>query len=281
VYYLLFANDYYGGLMAILTVSREYGSGGREIGQAVSGLLNYEYIDKERILDDIRPLGKKWEEWGKTLDEHCPSIWEKYDWSFRGFAALLQSHILRYALADKVVIMGRGGNFLLKNIPYVLRVRVKAQIDQRVERIMKRESVDRETALWLAEKTDNERSCLIHTLYGKKWDDPAEYDMVFDSGDKKFEEIITILKDALLDKEKFNTAEARNILRMAAVAAEVKAVILTDPGIFVPTLEVYHDGEKMVLRGVIHNPGEHKKIEDKAKEIAGDMPLKCELHYRS
>jgi len=97
--------------MAILTISREFGSGGREIGQAVAALLNYEYIDKQNILSDLKSAGHEWEKWGRDLDEHCPTIWEKYDWSFRGFSALLQRCILDHALRGKAVIMGRGGNF--------------------------------------------------------------------------------------------------------------------------------------------------------------------------
>src|SRR5450759_4919390 len=165
--------------MAILTISREYGSGGREIGQAVAKLMGYAYINKEDILADIRRDGPKWEQSVKDLDEHCPSVWEKYDWSFRGFAALIQSHLLEHALANNVVIMGRGGNFLLKDIPHVYRIRVIAPMDIRIEHIMKREGVDRDTARWLCEKTDNERSCFLHTIYGKRWDDAAEYDRVF------------------------------------------------------------------------------------------------------
>mgnify|MGYP001585647716 FL=1 len=266
--------------MAILTISREFGSGGREIGQAVAKILNYEYINKERLIGDIRASGKEWEEWGKNLDEHCPTVWEKYDWSFRGFNALLQSLILHYALNDRVVIMGRGGNFLLKGIPYALRVRVTAPIEQRVQRIMKRESMDKDTAHWLAEKTDRERSCLIHLLYGKHWDDHAEYDMVFDTSVKTLDEIVNIVKDTLLEKEKFNTEAARKLLQIRAIAAKIKAEILIDHGLFIPTLDVYPEGENLILRGVIHSPKEHKKIEDKAKKIAGDIPLKCELHYR-
>lgn len=266
--------------MAILTISREFGSGGREIGQAVAKILNYEYINKERLIRDIRASGKEWEEWGKNLDEHCPTVWEKYDWSFRGFGALLQSRILNHALDDKVVIIGRGGNFLLKAIPYALRIRVVAPIDKRIDRIMERESVDRDTAHWLAEKTDRERSCLIHLLYGKHWDDHAEYDMVFDTGVKTLDEIVNIVKDTLLEKEKFNTEAARKLLQIMAIAAKIKAEILIDHGLFIPTLDVYPEGENLILRGVIHSPKEHKKIEDKAKKIAGDIPLKCELHYR-
>ena len=266
--------------MAILTVSREFGSGGREIGQAVAKVLNYTYIDKERLLGDIRASGKEWEEWGKNLDEHCPTVWEKYDWSFRGFTALLQSLILHYALDDRAVIMGRGGNFLLKDIPHALRIRVVAPIDKRIERIMERESVDKDTAHWLIEKTDKERSCLIHLLYDRHWDDHAEYDRVFDTKAKTPDEIVKIVKDTLLEKEKLHTEAARKLLHMRALAAKIKAEIFIDHSLFIPTLDIYPEGENLILRGVIHSPKDHKKIEDKARKIAGDVPVTCELHYR-
>ena len=62
--------------MALLTISREFGSGGREIGQAISRELGYYYINRSKILEDIRQAGEKLEQWSKTLDEHCPTVWE-------------------------------------------------------------------------------------------------------------------------------------------------------------------------------------------------------------
>lgn len=264
--------------MAILTVSREFGSGGREIGQGISALLNYEYIDRERLLADIKAVGGEWEKWGKELDEHCPTIWEKHDWSFRGFSAMIQSCILNHALNGKTVIIGRGGNFLLENIPSALRVRIFAPINKRIERIMIRESVDRETARWLVEKTDNARACFIRSIYGKEWDDPAEYDMVFDTGIKSEDEIIKILKDLLLEKDRFATE--LKTLHLRTEAARIKAALLTNPKLFIPTLDVYHSGETLVLRGVVHDPKEHKAVEEEAKKLAKGSSIKCELHYR-
>jgi cytidylate kinase len=266
--------------MAILTISREYGSGGREIGQAVARQLGYTYINKEQILEDIRSAGAKWEQWAKDLDEHCPSVWEKYDWSFRGFAALIQSCILNHAQRDKVVIMGRGGNFLLKDIPFAYRGRVVAPMEARIERIMKREKADKDTARWLAERTDRERACFIHTVYGKPWDDPAEYDKVFDTSAQTEDEIVTSVKNALFQRERLGTEEARNALTMRAVAAGVKAGIATDPKFFVPVLEVFPEGKDIILRGVTHSPKEHKGIEEAARKLAEGHPIRCELHYR-
>ncbi len=266
--------------MAILTISREFGSGGREIGQSAAKLLGYEYINKEKILEDIRSEGGKWGAWAKDLDEHCPTIWEKNDWSFRGFAALTQRHILNHALNDKVVLIGRGGNFLLKDVPYAYRIRVAAPLDARIERIMKRETVDKDTARWLIEKTDNERSCFIHSLYGKRWDDPAEYDKVYTVRSQAVDDIVQEVKAALLERESFNTEDARNILRIHALAAKVKAGIATNPKFFIPVLDVTIEGGSIILRGVTHSPKEHKRIEEAAKTLAEGSPIRCDLHYR-
>jgi cytidylate kinase len=266
--------------MAILTISREYGSGGKEIGQAVAGNLGYDYVDKARILDDIKAFGTRWEGWAKELDEHSPTVWERYDWSFRSFGALIKSRILNYALRDRVVIMGRGGNFILKDVPHALRIRVVAPLEARIERIMKRETVDHDTAHWLIEKTDRERSGFIYALYGKHWDDPAGYDRVFDTGVQSIDEVTTIVKSLLQEKDQFNTEESRNALQMHSMAAEINTGIIMRFGFSLPTLDVFYDGRGLVLRGIIHNPKEHKRIEDEAKKLAGDLPLRCELHYR-
>ncbi len=266
------------GPKAILTISREFGSGGREIGRAVAQELGYEYVDRERILADIRQHGVRWEQWADQLDEHCPTVWEKYDWSFRGFSSLIQLHLLEHAKKGGVVIMGRGGNFLLKGVPHALRTRITAPLEARIERVIKREGVDRETARWLCEKTDHERACFLHALYGGRWDDPAEYDRVFAvSGESVDREVTSIIVDL---KSRIVTDKGRQTLRLLAAAAMVKAGIATNPKLFVPVFDVLPDGDGLVLRGITHSPKEHGTIEEAAKKLAGDLPIRCDLHYR-
>jgi cytidylate kinase len=271
--------------MAILTIARKYGSGGREIGQAMAKQLNYDYIDRGRILDDMRAEGKQWEERAKYFDENYPNLWERYDWSFRGFVALNQSYFLNHALKDKAVIMGRGGNFLLKGIPYALRIRVIAPIEKRIEKVMEREGVNSENARWLIEKADHEMAGAIYLIYGREWDSSAEYDRVFNTGVTPFDEIITTIKNALLEKEKLNTKKAREILQLRALAAKIKAEISTNPRFCLSVLDVNPKEEGMiekglVLRGIIHNQKDIKQIEEIAKKMAGDIPIECAIQYR-
>jgi cytidylate kinase len=271
--------------MAILTIARKYGSGGREIGQAIAEQLKYDYIDRRRILDDMKAEGKQWEERAKYFDENYPNLWERYEWSFRGFVALNQSYFLDYALKDKVVIIGRGGNFLLKGIPFVLRVRVIAPIERRIEKVMEKERVNTENARWLIEKADHEMARAIYLIYGRDWDNPEEYERVFDTGIQSNDEIITAIKNALLEKEKSNTEKARKILQLRALATKIKAEITTNPQYNLSVFDVDPKEEGMiekglVLRGIVHNQDDVKKIEEEAKKLAGDIPVEFELQYR-
>ena len=109
----------------------------------------------------------------------------------------MQRHILEQAAGGGVVIMGRGGNFLLKDISHAYRIRVQAPIEARIERVVTREGVDQQTARWLCDKTDSERSCFLHAIYGKRWDDPAEYDRVFDAGQQEVDAIVLLVREQL------------------------------------------------------------------------------------
>ncbi len=266
--------------MAILTLTGELGSGRKVVGEAVAALLNYRYISRQTILADLGELGNQWAEWGKEFDVHCPTIWERYDWSYMAFKAQIEAIYLSHALQDKVVLVGRGGNFLLKDVPYALRVRLTTPKEIRVERMSKKDEISREAAEWLVDKTDYESSCYIHALYGKRGDEPSEYDLVVDTSTQPVEAIVTALKDALLNKERFNTEEARAGLRIGAQAAKVKAGLIANPRTFVPTLDVLVIDNKLTVRGIVHNPEQRGRIEDAARALAEPMTVNFELHYR-
>ena len=63
-----------------------------------------------------------------------------------------------------MVILGRGSAFLLQDIPHVLKVRLFAPLEVRLERVMIKNEVDRKTAEWLIEKID-QRAGRIYSNY--------------------------------------------------------------------------------------------------------------------
>lgn len=267
--------------MAILTISREFRSGSREIVSAVAKELNYPCVAKESILQDMKAAGERWARVGRMLDEAAPSFWERYDWEYRGFVALVESYIYEHALRDNVIIIGRGGNYLLMDIPYVLKIRLTSSKDKRIEQVMLQDGVDHKTASRLIDRVDRNRAGFILTHYGKNWDDPKDYDMVINTGVQTYEQITKILVDALREKDRLATPEARKILAGRALATRVKAGILTDRRFHLPTLEVSSDGESVTLQGVVHDVDEHRAVEELAQKIAAPAQVHCKLHYRT
>ncbi len=266
--------------MAILTTSRQLGTGNRKVRQAIVFWLGYQSVDKQKLLDEIRPLGKNWERWAQELDRICPSIWEKYDWSFKGYGALVQSILLDYALKDNVCLTGRGANFLLEDIPNAFRIRIVAPMDQRIEQIVEWKSVSQETAQWMAEKADRDSAGFILALYGKDINDPKYYDVIFDSGVKSVDEIALEVKEALLARDSLKTEGSQKVLKMRSIAATIKATIFTEPRLYIPTLDVESSGTELVIRGIVHNPNQQKLIEEMVRKISGEVPIRYELRQR-
>ncbi len=266
--------------MSILTVSREFGSGGGQIGRFVAESTGYDYVDQEGILKEIEKLGVRWQELERELEGRSLTIWQKYDWAFKAYGALIQRVILEHAIKDRQVIMGRGGNHLLGNIPHVLRIRMTAPIDARMARIMDRDSIDADNARWLIEKTDRERAGYHYALYERDWSDPSEYDFIFDSSLITMDRIKDFILDLLTEKDHLKTGESQAGLERLALAAKIKAALLTDSRIFIPTLEVHSDEDGITLRGIVRRTKELELVEKTAKTLAGNTPLDCRITFR-
>jgi cytidylate kinase len=266
--------------MAILTSSRQIGSVDKEITQAMATAWGYEYIDRQKILEGMRTQGVRWEEFGREFDEHYPNIWERYDRSYRGYVVLSQSIILNHALKDNVIIVGRGGNFLLREVPYSLNVRIIAPVDQRIEAIMKRENLSQSAAELLVKKVDKDMAGAVRLIYGKDIDDPSNYDLFFDVGVLPVQEIFAAIKAALSQKDSLKTPEAEKELKMKALAKKVKAGVITNPKLFIPVFDVLPGKDHLLVTGIVHNSEEHKKVEQEARKLAGEVPVECSLHYR-
>jgi cytidylate kinase len=266
--------------MAILTISREYGSDGREIGQQVAQRLDYVYVDKERLFQDLEQVGKRWGRVARELDEVSPTLWERHDWQYRGYIAQVEAIILNYAAADRVVIIGRGGFFLLRQVPFCLKVRLVAPLEVRLERIMNQEGLDRNGAKQLIDRENHDRAGYVFANYAKYWDDQSAYDLILNTGNLTDNQAVDLLLAALTEKNDLATPEARANLADVALAARVKAAVATDPRVMVPTLKVSPEAGTLFVSGVIHSPKELHLVQEIARDTCGPKPIRFDLHHR-
>ncbi len=220
--------------MAIVTISHEMGSGGPEIGRALAERLRYRYVDQDMISQAARQYGVR-EEKLAPLDETRPSLFERFDAATRQYITVLQSALLDVAERDDAVIMGRGGQYLLRGIAHVLRVRVIAPFDLRVKRVVKEmagkigETVDVRTAAETVRRTDQQKAGRMRYLYDADWADPTLYDLVLNTEKLSIEAAVEVIVGLLQRPELAPTEASRQLVRDRALASRVRAALAAHP----------------------------------------------------
>ncbi len=181
----------------VITIGRQYGSGGREIGKALAALLNVPFYDKELITLACEQSGIS-RELLESYDEQ-PTNSLLYSLSMGNFALanpgaasldlplnhkvfLAQFDAIR-KLADQgsCVIVGRCADYVLAEYPHVLNVYIYAPLEKRVERIMQRSDMTQKAAQTAVEKTDKKRANYYSFYTNKRWGAAESYHLCLDS----------------------------------------------------------------------------------------------------
>ncbi len=255
--------------MAIVTVSHEMGSGGAEIGAALAERLGYRYVDQDMITQAAHQYGVG-EEKLTQLDETKPSLFERFDVETRQYITVLQSALLDVAELENVVLMGRGGQVLLRGITHVLRIRVMAPFDMRVKRVMKKmagrmgESVDVRTTAEMVRRNDHEKFGRMRYLYDVDWGDPALYDAVINTDKLSIEAGVDLIIGLLHRPELAATEASRQAVRDRALASRVRTALAAHPETRKYRINVE------ATQGVIQLEG--TAALDKAAEVARSVP---------
>jgi len=220
--------------MAVITISHEMGSLGPEVGMSLAQRLGYRYIDQELILDAVRRYGLLQEKLSH-LDESKPTLFERFDTETRHYITVLQTTLLELAEADDAVIMGRGGQWLLRGIPNVLRVRIVAPFESRVKQWIKRstqmtgETPNQRAAAEFVRRDDAEKAGRMRYLYEVDLADPMLYDLTVNTEHLKTEAVVGMIETAARRPELATTDGARKILASRALVSRVQVALATHP----------------------------------------------------
>jgi len=165
--------------MAVITISRELGSGGTDISQKVAKTLSYALIDKNLIEAVLLQYGMVAFD---DLYQKTTSIWARFDSANMQLVKMLNKTILGFARRDNSVILGRGGFAILREYTNVLNIRIQAPFPTRVQRIMDIEQIsDYSVAEERIKENDKVRNGFIQAFYGVKWDTTNWFNLVIDT----------------------------------------------------------------------------------------------------
>jgi len=209
--------------VAVITISRQVGSLGDELAEKIAKELGYRYFDKflmteiavssglteaevidfnednykvrsffEQLFGRKSPVGtitvRDRDEKGKVF--LTTKVFDE-----ESSLTFVQAVIKKLVDWDNVVILGRGGQVLLRGFPHVLHIRVIAPLEFRIENIMKQKGLTREDALKYISEKDKAAQEYLYRFYNVDWNDPELYHMVLNMGMLKMDQAVKIVKD--------------------------------------------------------------------------------------
>jgi cytidylate kinase-like protein len=183
----------------LITISREFGAGGSELGVLLGKELGWPVLDHELIGKLAARLSCEEGE-VKAMDEHAPSFFERLaamavvtapesrvhstPWATDPdcVAATAREVLLEAVRTLPLIVVGHGGNCLFRDRPDVLRVRVAAPFDVRVRRVAQRTGVAPSQASAAVRRKDADRQQYLQRYYHSNVNDPCEYDLQVNTG---------------------------------------------------------------------------------------------------
>lgn len=173
----------------VITVGRQYGSGGREIGMMLSRAFGIGYYDKKLITEAARRSGLAGETFEKYEERRLGSLWHALSPSFNvsgGFTPedifRIQSETIVYIAAkEPCVIVGRCADYVLRENPRCVNIFVSAPIEERARRVAVRLNISYEKAAVLTSKMDRSRASYYNFYTEKTWGAASSYHLCLDS----------------------------------------------------------------------------------------------------
>jgi len=186
--------------MSVITISRELGSEGDLIANFVCEALGYERVDKDMLthiaeeagvdMDAVLEMEKGVTKRARLVSGEMTSLYRKQASAFerRGnlddktYAGVLQETMERFASEGHAIIVGRGGQMVLRNWPDALHVRLYAPAEVRVQRLMARESISQAAAQRRVKQSDEQKRQYIRQMHkNADWRNLKYYNLAIDT----------------------------------------------------------------------------------------------------
>ena len=165
--------------MAIITISREFGSFGTTISQHAAQALDYAYIDKavmEKVLDQYGLITFH------RFYDSSHSFWDRLADGNKQIIDVFNKTALAFSRNNRAVFVGRAGFVLMRGYENVLNVLIRSPFEQRVTNVMETLQIaDREEAAALVLQHDNARESYLNTFYKANSNDAASFHLVIDT----------------------------------------------------------------------------------------------------
>lgn len=209
------------GFDTVVAIGRQYGSGGREIGELLSEMMGVKFYDRELIALAAERSGVSRDVYSHidetatnsllyalstgayTFSSHFTSV---SDLPLNDKLYILQTNLIQDIVKQNgaCVIVGRCADYILKDEPRCLKVFIRAPLKDRIERIMAKEGLSAAAAESRIIKTDKKRANYYNFYTNQEWGDINNYDICVNSSLLGKEETASMLFELIKRREARN-----------------------------------------------------------------------------
>ncbi len=264
--------------MAVITISREMGTGAYHIAEELAKRLKYTLVDGARIGANAAKYGLT-PEVLQMVDEKPPSYITAEDRKRAAALNTIELLLLDFARKGNVILYGRGGQDLLRGCGNVLRLRFTGCIEERVERFAEREWIDPDLARSLIRRSDHQRGGFIHFYFDRDWSDPLGYDLTFNvsrlSEDTIIDSILATIKDPVFkESEKGSVELIDNMILMK----KIETALLNTPTLDYRPFSIVAKKGKVAVSGYLASEQEKKTAIKVVEAVKGVKSVAADIH---
>jgi len=211
--------------MSIITISRGSYSKGKEIAEKVAERLGYECVSRDVLLEASEHFNIPEIKLVRALHD-APSVLDRFTHGKQRYVAFLQEAFLEHVQKDNIVYHGLAGHFLLKGIKHSLKVRIIADLEDRIRLEMEREKISEDDARHVILKDDFERRKWSMANYGHDTAEAWLYDIVIHIRNITIDDAVNMISSTAGLPQFETTQESQKALDDRVLSAQVKSVLI-------------------------------------------------------
>ena len=217
--------------MPIITVSRRAYSRGKEIAEKSADILGYECVGRKVLRLASSEYGIPEEKLYKATHE-APSLLGMTPKTRKKYIAYVKAAFAEYMLKDNIVYHGPAGELLIQGVSHLLRVRINAELEDRIALKMKRDGVSEKEARHGIVDIDEQHAKLMRWVYGRDDTDASLYDLVINVSQIGVEKAVDIITGTVKLKKFQPMTYSKKLLKNIELSCRVTAHLIDlDPDV--------------------------------------------------
>jgi cytidylate kinase len=260
--------------MSIVTISRGSYSHGKEVAEKLAQKLGYACVSREILLKASEHFNIPEIQLSRAI-HNAPSILERFTYGKERYVAYIREALMHHFIKDNLVYHGLAGHFFVQGVSHVLKVRILADLDDRIAEEIKRTGGSAAQARATLLQDDEERYRWSYHLYGIDTRDPSLYDVVVHLKSLRIDDAVDLIEKVVKLPQFQTTPASQQAMAALMLASQVQAALVQE----IPSAKATVEGGEIVV-SIGGAWAEGKKLIAKVEEVSdsvGGVKVKVRL----